>query len=209
MSYGLTYALNFRNATPWMVRFMGGVAIILALWLPRPASAQDRDRDSDRDRDRVTEIQPGTLIAVRTNNAIDVERSDNRVYTGIVDAEVRGDDGHLAIPRGSEVELMVRVAPDNDLILDLDSVSVNGERYAVRAHPQRVESRPNNSLVGAIVGTVTGAELRGRAVRIPRDSIVTFRVSRPLEMGVADRGTTRDGVHYHDYDRDRDSDRNR
>jgi hypothetical protein len=38
---------------------------------------------------------------------------------------------------------------------------------------------------------------------------VTFRVQRALEMGVPDRGSTRDGRHYHDYyDRD-DSDRSR
>src|SRR5690349_6724541 len=89
-------------------------------------SAQDRDRDRDRDRDlnnvdRVFErLDPGTMIPVRTNNAIDVERSDNRVYYGIVDQDVRGENGRIAIPRGSTAELMVRVAQDNDLILDLE-----------------------------------------------------------------------------------------
>jgi hypothetical protein len=30
---------------------------------------------------------------------------------------------------------------------------------------------------------------------------MTFRLQRPLDMGVADRGIMRDGRHYHDYDR--------
>ena len=176
---------------------MGGAALILCLCAPM-ASAQDRDRDRDLDRDRFTRIEPGTTITVRTNEGIDVDRSDNRVYRGIVDQDVRGENGRLAIPRGSNVELVVRVAPDNDLILDLDSVTVNGQRYAVRADANRMESRKDNGIVGAIVGVVTGGQVRGRAVRVPRDTVLNFRIDRPMEMGVADRGYDRDGHHYHD-----------
>jgi hypothetical protein len=166
------------------------------------ASAQDRDRDRfDRDRDqaRITRLEPGTVIPVRTNEAIDVERQDYRVYRGIVDQDVRGDNGRLAIPRGSSVELMVRVARDNDLILDMESVTVNGQRYAIRTEPNRVESRRDNSVVGAIVGAINGGQAQGRAVRIPRDSVITFRLQQPMDMGVADRGVERNGWHYHDY----------
>ncbi len=85
---------------------------------------------------------------------------------------------------------------------------VNGERYAIRAEPNRVESQRDNSLVGAIVGAINGGVVRGRAVRVPRNTVVTFRLDRPIEMGVADRGVTRNGYHYHDwYGRDRDRDR--
>jgi hypothetical protein len=192
---------NLSTAAKWTVRFLGAMAVIWALWLPPAASAQDRDRDRDwdRGRDRVTRIEPGTMIAVRTSDTIDVERRDNRVYTGIVDQEVRGDNGRMAIPQGSPVELIVRVAPDNDLILDLESVMVNGQRYAIKTDPQREESMRDNSLVGSIMGAITGGEARGRAVRIPRNSVLTFRVDRPLDMGVADRGYMRNGTHYHDY----------
>ena len=90
-------------------------------------------------------------------------------------------------------------AEENDLILDLESVTVNGQRYAIRTDATRVESRRDDSLVGAIVGAINGGEYRGRAVRIPRDSVVTFRLQRPLDVGVEDRGIMRDGRHYHDY----------
>jgi hypothetical protein len=169
--------------------------------------AQNRDRDFDRDRryegDRITRIQPGTNVTVRTDATIDVERRDNRVYTGIVDQDVRGDDGRLAIPRGSSVELIVRVARDNDLILDLESIMVNGQRYAIKADPNRVESERDNSLVGSIIGAINGGQVQGRAVRIPGGSLLNFRIQRPLDMGVADRGIMRDGRHYHDYYGDR------
>ena len=165
---------------------------------------RDRDRDGDRDRDRdfVTVLEPGTVIPVRTNEPIDVERRDNRVYHGIVDQDVRGGNGRLAIPRGSQAELIVRVARDNDLIVDLESVTVNGQRYAIPTDPNRLESQRDNSIVGAIIGAINGAEPRGRAVRVPRDAVLTFRLERELRMGVADRGVMRDGRHYHDYYRD-------
>jgi len=145
------------------------------------------------------------MIAVRPNESIDVERKDNRVYYGVVDQDVRGNNGQLAIPRGSNVELIVRVERDNDLILDLESVTVNGQRYAIETQANRVESNRDNSLVGAIVGAVSGGEVRGRSVRIPRNTLLTFRIERPLNIGVADRGIDREGRHYHDwYDRNRD-----
>jgi hypothetical protein len=175
--------------------------VLAGLFNLQVLSAQDRDHDSDRDRDRnrVTRIDPGTIIAVRTNDTIDVDRRDNQVYRGIVDQDVRGNDGRLAIPRGSAVELIVRVASDNDLIIDLESVKVNGDRYAIKTEPNRQESQRDNSLVGSIVGAIQGEEVRGRTVRIPRDSILTFRLERSLVMGVADRGTDREGRHYHDW----------
>ena len=181
---------------------------LCALILTPLCSAQDRDRDGDRywdsDHGRFTRLDPGTVIPVRMNQTIDVERRDNRVYYGTVDQDVRTNSGRIAIPRGSNAELMVRVAPDNDLILDLESVVVNGQRYAVRSDPNRFESEHDNSLVGAIVGALNGGQVRGRAVRVGRDSVVTFRLDRPLVVGVADRGVDRDGYHYHDwYDHDR------
>jgi len=149
----------------------------------------------------MTRIEPGTSIVVRTNDAIDVDRGNDRIYRGIVDQDVRGENGRMAIPRGAGVELKVRVAADNDLILDLESITVNGERYALKADADRVEAKRDDSLVGAILGAVAGVQVRGRAVRVPRDSVLTFRIDRALVVGVPDRGYDRDGNHYHGEER--------
>ena len=170
---------------------MGGALAIVLCLSPTIGSAQERDREQERyrdqqryrERDSIRRVDAGTVISVRTNQTIDVDRRDDRVYTGIVDRDVRSEGGRVAIPRGSNVELVVRVARDNDLILDLDSVVVNGERYRVTSDPNRVESRGPDNLVGAIVGAIAGGQARGRSVRIPRDSIVTFRLERPLDVG--------------------------
>jgi len=179
---------------------IAGLALLGSLSIVSSAVSQDRDGDRGRyGGDRVTRIEPGTNISVRTNSSIDVERFDNRVYYGVVDQDVRGRNGRLAIPRGSRVELIVRVMRDNDLVLDLESVNVNGERYAIQTDQHRVESQRDNSLVGTILGAINGGQLQGRAVRIPRDSVLNFRVQTPLAIGVIDRGVDRDGNHYHDW----------
>jgi hypothetical protein len=144
--------------------------------------AQDRNFD----RGRLRRLDPGTTIPVRMNQTIDVNRSDNRMFYGTVDRNVRGDNGHIVIPRGSNVELMVRTARDNDLILDLESVVVNGERFSLRTDSNRIESERDNSLLGNIVGAINGQRVRGTAVRVERGTLLTFRLERPLELGGRD-----------------------
>ncbi|HTM15160.1 MAG TPA: hypothetical protein VL127_19695 [Bryobacteraceae bacterium] len=186
---------------PAILRALSGASVALSLCLSPALFAQDHDRYRywDRERHRFTRLEPGTIVAVRTNEPIDVERTDNRVFYGTVDQDVRGDNGELAIPRGARVELIVRVARDNDLILDLDSVMVNGERYAIGTEANRIQSQRDYSVVGSILGAINGGEVQGRAVRLPRSSLITFRLDRPLDIGVADRGVDRGGYHYHDY----------
>jgi hypothetical protein len=171
------------------------------------------------------------VITVRTNEPINSRRSDGRVYTGVIERDVRGDNDRLAIPRGSSVELIVRVARDNDLNLDLESVLVDGRRYAIEAD-EHIESQRRDgvganertaehvgggailgSIIGAIAGGGKGAAIgaaagaaagagteiatRGREVRVPAESLLTFRLERPLVVGVEDHGQDRDGHHYH------------
>jgi len=128
-----------------------------------------------------------------------VERFDNRVYHATVAQDIRGDNGRLAIPAGTRVELIVRVMRDNDLVLDLESIDVNGQRYAIQTDRNRIESQRDNSLVGSIVGAINGGQAQGRAVRVPGGTVLNFRIQEPLFVGVADRGVDRGGSHYHDW----------
>jgi hypothetical protein len=173
-----------------------GGAVVLALGLSTVVASAQGNWDARRN--LYTRLEPGMTISVRLNDPIDAGRTDYRVYTGTVDQDVRGDNNRVAIPRGSSAELIVRTQPDGDLVLDLESVVVNGQRYAVQADPQQLEGR-DRSLVGSIIGSIPGVDVRGRAVRVPRGAVMGFRLGRPLNMGVADRGVMRDGAHYHDY----------
>ncbi|HYP08193.1 MAG TPA: hypothetical protein VER03_18310 [Bryobacteraceae bacterium] len=63
---------------------------------------------------------------------------------------------------------------------------------------------------GAAIGAATGAGAgavgqtvtRGGAVRLPSESVLTFRLDRALRIGAADDGFSREGRHYHRYDND-------
>ena len=134
MKTRINYTNRTKAARQPVARFVGGLAIFALLFILPAARAQDRDdhdADHDHDRDRMTRIEPGTTIAIRTTDAIDSDRRDDQVYRAIVDQDVRGTNDRLAIPRGSSVELIVRVTPDNDLILDLESVSAPDPRTVI------------------------------------------------------------------------------
>jgi len=84
---------------------------------------------------RADTIAAGTTIQVRTDDAIDARDTDHgRVYPGVVDADVFDGNNRIAIPRGSDVELMVRDIGHHTLALDLDAVVVNGKRYSVTSY---------------------------------------------------------------------------
>src|ERR1051326_5592478 len=171
-------------------------------------------------------IDGGSSISVRTNQAIDVRRGDGRVFTGTVDRDVVDANGRLAIPRGSFVEMIVKSTSNQELILDLESITVNGRRYAVAADADRIAGGQRDGIGknartgefiggGAVLGTIIGAIAgggkgaaigaaagagagagtqfltRGRTVRVPAESLLTFRLEQPLEIGVADNGVNR------------------
>lgn len=81
---------------------------------------------------RAETIAAGTTIPIRINDAIDARDTGNgRVYSGVVERDVFDDHNSIVIPRGSDVELMVRDIGHHTLALDLDAVVVNGHRYSV------------------------------------------------------------------------------
>jgi hypothetical protein len=121
-----------------------------------------------RDNRRVETIRAGTSIIVRTNDYIDVRNSDGRVFAGVVYQDVLDENRNVAIPRGSNVELIVRHVPDGELALDLESVDVNGQRYAVAADADRADGARRDGVGanqrtgeyaggGALLGTIIGA----------------------------------------------------
>ena len=206
--------------TPGIV---GTAVLALAMCGAPLATAQPRD---------IARIEAGTQVPVRTTERIDERSFDGRVYSGVVDDDVRDATGRVAIRRGSAVELIVRQARDGDLILDLDSIIVDGQRYAVRADKTRVDAGSSSgdgrrtaeyagggALLGTIIGAVTGGGkgaaigaaagaaagasagvlTRGHEVRVPAESLVTFRLERALDVGVPDDGYDRDQHHYHRY----------
>ena len=57
------------------------------------------------------------------------------------------------------------------------------------------------AVAGAGVGAATQLQVHGEFVRVPAESLVTFRLESPLALGWRDTGRDRDGGHYHDDNR--------
>ena len=181
-------------------------------------------------------VPAGTEIVVRTNDTVDTKHpSDSRIYTAVVDRDVRDRSGRVVIPRGANAELIARDTDENEIVLDLESVDVNGQRYSVDTASQVITGDTADgkegvganertgkyvgggaiigSIIGAIAGGGKGAAIgaatgagagaatqtvtRGSSVRLPSESLLTFRLDRPLRVGMADSGFDRDGRHYH------------
>jgi hypothetical protein len=153
-------------------------------------------------------ILPGTQVVVRTNQPIEIHQWDRgRIYPAHVAEDVYARDGDLAIPRGSYAELIARKTGPDQMALDLESVTVNGKRYAMdTAGPQfNMPENDYNSgagLIGNIVGAISGGqvqvETRGNEIRVPPDANITFQVQEPLHVvNWTDPGYMRNGEHYH------------
>ncbi len=135
-------------------------------------------------------ILPGTQISVRTETPIIAGRFERgRIYTGHVMRDVYARDGDLAIPRGSPVQMIVRQVGPGEMMLDLQSVMVNGRMYGVdTTGPEfNTREREGGGLVGAIVGAIAGAsggdvQYRGERVRVPEGSVLTFQLQAPLRV---------------------------
>src|SRR5437867_9324571 len=107
-------------------------------------------------------IDAGTTITVRTNESIDTKNSDGRVFSGVVEQDVLNRNGNIAIPKGSEAELIVKKTSDNEVALDLDSVTVNGQRYSILGETQS-NAAPSQQKEGIGANKRTGKYVGGGA----------------------------------------------
>jgi hypothetical protein len=182
----------------------------------------------------LSQIPSGTTVQVRATQPIRSSSYDGRIYQGIVDQDVLDSEGRLAIPNGATAELMVRRTGDNEFIIDLESVTVNGRRYGVDANAQVIGTsgdRDSNigvnketgkyvgggaiigSIIGAVAGGAKGAAVgaaagaaagagaqiatHGGSIDVPAEALLSYRLTRPLNLDVRDTGFDREGVHYH------------
>lgn len=223
-----------------MAACLGLVVPLLAQDYPDQSSrprqnSGNSDYDHNQNHNYPDRIPADTQIKVRTNDTIDVrDRADNRIYTGTVAEDVAGENGNVLIPRGANAELIVENTGNNDMSVDLESVTIRGHRYMVAAaaydrarHTGLGKNKRTGEYVGggALLGTIVGAiagggkgaaigalagagagaggEIltHGRAVRIPAETVITFRLDQPLDIGRGsysrDNGYDRNGYHYH------------
>lgn len=154
-------------------------------------------------------IAPGTEILVRPETTIHVATWERgRIYPAYVSRDVFAKDGSVAIPRGAEAELIVRETGPGQMVIDLESIRVNGRRYALDTTGPQYNMPPANyqngsGLVGAITGAIAGATggqviTRGSEINIAGGSTLTFQLEEPLSVVTwGDPGFEHGGYHYH------------
>ena len=135
-----------RTYRAFITTLMAGV-ILSTLCLTNAGTAQGVRQSSGQP----GTIGAGTTIKVRTNKAIKTSDSNGQVFSAVVDQDVMGKNGKVVIPKGSNAELMVKRISSDNVALDLDSVTVNGQRYGVQTE---------NKVVGAQEKEGIGANKR-------------------------------------------------
>jgi len=171
-------------------------------------------------------LPAGALIPVRSEETIDAAvATSGQTYAAEVTRDIKDAEGAVVIPRGSNAQIIIRSAARggrikgaSDLVLDLDSVSVEGRLYRLDTQDVIQKGRDGvgknkrtaiftggGAAVGAIIGAIAGGGkgaaigaasgagagagtqivTKGSAIRIPAETILTFRLEAPLRVDAA------------------------
>jgi hypothetical protein len=123
------------------------------------------------------ELPVGSEVSVRTNEAIDsATASEGQTFDAEVTRDSKDAVGDIVIPRGSQARIVIRSASKGgrfrgaaDLVLDLDSVVIDGTPYAIStvdmaqkgaqgvgANKRTAEFTGGGAALGAIIGAIAG-----------------------------------------------------
>ncbi len=172
---------------------------------------------------RTHELPAATEISVRIEETIDSDKAaEGQTYPAEVTNDVLDANGDVVIPRGASAQIVIRSAAKggrfrgtSDLVLDLQSVSVEGRQYQVStvdilekgkaglgANKRTAEYTGGGAAIGAIIGAIAGhgkgaaigaasgaaagaatqVITKGGSIRVPVETVLTFKLDRPLRV---------------------------
>jgi hypothetical protein len=163
-----------------------------------------------------TTIPSGTQLAIRTNEAIDSKTANvGQTFSAVMDKDVLDGAGAVTIRKGSDVDLVTRSTAGSDLLLDIASLTVGGNRYFVStgdlerkgtdglgANKRTAVLVGGGAAVGAIIGAIVGGGkgaaigagvgagggavgqvlTGGKEVRVPAETVLSFRLDQDLRL---------------------------
>jgi hypothetical protein len=173
------------------------------------------------------ELPAGSEISVRTNEAIDSEAAtEGQTFDAQVTRDATDVNGDVVIPRGSRANVVIksaskggRIRGASDLVLDLQSVTINGKEYlidtvdvtkqgksGVGANKRTAKYTGGGAAIGAIIGAIAGGGkgaaigagagagagaltqilTKGRAIKVPAESVLTFNLDHSLKVTAAE-----------------------
>lgn len=123
------------------------------------------------------QVPVGTQVSVRTEETIDsATAAEGQTYAGEITDDVLDLDSNVVIPHGSNAQIVIRSASkgnrfrgSSDLVLDLQSISVEGQEYQISttdlrqtgkeglgANKRTAEYTGGGAALGAIIGAIAG-----------------------------------------------------
>ena len=173
------------------------------------------------------ELPAGSEISVRTNEPIDSNTATSgQSFEAQVTRDAVDANGDVVIPRRSNARVVIRsasqggrIAGASDLVLDLQSVVINGRTYTidtadvtksgkagVGTNRRTAEHVGGGAALGAIIGAIAGggkgaaigagagagagalAQIltKGKAIKVPVESVLTFKLDKPLKVSRAE-----------------------
>jgi YMGG-like Gly-zipper len=129
-------------------------------------------------------LPAGTKVSVRNEDTINSDTAvEGQTYAAEVTDDVLDANGDVVIPHGSSAQIVIRSASKggrfrgtSDLVLDLQSISVEGQQYNVSttdvkesgrqgfgANKRTAEFTGGGAAIGAIIGAIAG---RGKGAAI-------------------------------------------
>jgi len=172
---------------------------------------------------RTYNVPEGTEIPVRLEESIDSSKAvEGQTYAAEVAQDVLDESGDVVIPRGSNAQVVIKSVSKggrfhgaSDLVLDLRSVSVEGQAYTldttdvqrrgkdgIGANRRTAEYTGGAAAIGAIIGAIAGGGkgaaigagsgagagaitqilTKGGSIRVPAETILTFKLDRALRV---------------------------
>ena len=146
----------------------------------RPASDSLRERHHPTKAEIQTKtyvLPVGTKVSVRTDDMINSASAvEGQTYPAEVTDDVPDANGDLVIPHGSNAQIVIQSASKggrfrgaSDLVLDLQSISVEGQQYRISstdvrqsgkqglgANKRTAEYAGGAAAIGAIIGAIAG-----------------------------------------------------
>jgi hypothetical protein len=120
-------------------------------------------------------LPAGSEVSVRTNEAIDSgTAAEGQTFDAQITRDAKNANGDVVIPRGSRARIVIKSASKggrfrgaSDLVLDLQSVTINGRQYTidtadisqkgrsgVGANKRTAEYTGGGAALGAIIGAI-------------------------------------------------------
>lgn len=172
------------------------------------------------------QLPVGTEVSVRSEETIDSgTAAEGQTYAAEIVDDVVDAAGDVVIPHGSNGQIVIRSASKgnrfrgaSDLVLDLQSISVEGQQYMIStsdlaqsgkqglgANKRTAEYTGGGAALGAIIGAIAGHGkgaaigagagagggaltqilTKGGSVRVPAETVLTFKLDKPVEIVAA------------------------